>query len=78
MHLNEQVYIDVLRIHIQPPKMPVCLTKQAEQMHIVNLPAPVNKAGLKTFIISLIDIFAGNKVFHKIKCIIRIPLIIQM
>src|SRR6266545_3225380 len=66
MHADEQVDVrDIVRIHVQPAQLPIGLTEQLDQLHVVQHPGTVDWIGLKTLVMPLLNVAAGLEGFHR-------------
>jgi len=65
--LYEKIDINVIGIHIQPSEVSIGFAEQMQYLHVVNTPTSVNKFRLKTFVITLVYVFTGIEVYHKLK-----------
>src|SRR6266545_3225382 len=63
---DEQVDVrDIVRIHVQPAQLPIGLTEQLDQLHVVQHPGTVDWIGLKTLVMPLLNVAAGLEGFHR-------------
>ena len=79
MHAHEQVDVrDIFGVHVDPGKLAVGLTQELDELHVVDLPGPVDEARLEGFVVRLLNKAPGIEALHRTYRLTKISTVVVL
>lgn len=66
MHADKEVDIrNIFGVHVEPAKLAICLPEKLNQLHVVELPGPIDRVRLEALVMNLLNEAACLEALHE-------------